>query len=107
MQFANSPHLEAKKVVWLSNHLSDLPTRVETLACMLPAFRMKYAALGSNFLASRPRSNTRKIQLRTPGAVSGRPRRLASANHEPPDPAEETPEEKSGSRLEVVDAPSH
>ena len=64
--------------------LSHLACRaiVEMFADMLPAFRMKYAALGSIFLMSRPELNKRKIQVRTTGAVSGRPRRLAVG--EPP-----------------------
>src|SRR6185369_3942449 len=88
MQPANSPHLMAKKTVWLSDLGPGLPTMAATLACMLPAFRMKYPALGSIFSASGPTSTTRKMQLRTTGATSGRPRRLASANNETLGPTE-------------------
>jgi hypothetical protein len=49
---------------------------------------MKYPALGSIFAASGPTSTTRKMQLRTTGATSGRPRRLASANNETLGPTE-------------------
>jgi hypothetical protein len=44
------------------------------------------------------------MQLRTTGATSGRPRRLASANYEPPDPAEDVPEEKLGISLDICGA---
>src|SRR6185436_20399085 len=104
MQLANSPHLMAKKTVWLSDLRPGLPTKAATLACMLPAFRMKYPALGSIFSASGPTSTTRKMQVRTTGATSGRPRRLASANHEPPDPAEDVADEKLGISLDICGA---
>src|SRR5262245_20300780 len=92
MQLANSPHLAATPTVGFSDDICGWPARAPTLACMVPAFRMKYAALGSIF-ASWPRSTMRKMQLRTTGAVSGRPRRLASANQEPPELTEELDEE--------------
>jgi hypothetical protein len=44
------------------------------------------------------------MHVRTIGATSGRPRRLASANHEPPDPTEEVPEEKLGISLDICGA---
>ena len=81
------PHVAARLIVWFSDHRSDLPSMAETFACMLPDFRMKYAALGST-LASAPRSITFMIQLRTTGAVSGRPMRLVSANNETLGPPE-------------------
>src|SRR5215212_6122508 len=101
MQFANCPHEVARLIAWFSDHRSDLPIMAETFACILPAFRMKYAALGCIFSASGPRSTALKMQLRTTGATFGRPRRLASANHEPPDPAEDVPEEKLGISLDI------
>src|SRR6187397_2097052 len=104
MQLANCPHEVARLIVWFSDHRAGLPTMAETLACMLPAFRMKYPALGSIFDASGPTSTTRKMQVRTTGATSGRPRRLASANHEPPDPAEDVAEEKLGISLDICGA---
>src|SRR6266850_5920560 len=89
MHSANSPHLLAKLTVWNSDlGSSGLPARLEMFACMVPAFRMKYPALGSIFIASGPTSTTRKMQLRTTGATSGRPRRLASANNETLGPTE-------------------
>src|SRR5436305_6145871 len=88
MQFANCPHDAASSIVWFSDHRSDLPSMAETFACILPAFRMKYAALGCIFAASGPTSTTLKIQLRTTGAVSGRPIRFGSANSETLGPLE-------------------
>jgi len=65
---------------------------------------MKYPALGSIFIGSGPTSTTRKMQLRTTGATSGRPRRLASANNETLSPTEDVPEEKLGISLDICGA---
>src|SRR6266446_5994980 len=105
MQVAISPHLEAITNVKSSVFAPALPSKVERLAWMLPAFKTRYAALGSIFI-SRPTSNTRKIQFRITGAVSARPRR-ASANHEPPNPSEETAEERPGIKLDICGAQIH
>src|SRR5258705_4857421 len=103
MQVAISPHLEAITNVKSSVFAPALPSKVERLAWMLPAFKMRYAALGSIF-SSRPTSNTRKIQFRITGAVSAPPRR-ASANHEPT--SEETAEERPGIQLDICGGQIH
>src|SRR5438445_972486 len=104
MQVANSPHAAAKPTVRFPAHGPppgfDLPAKACMLACMLPAFSMSYVALVS-MLSFRPGFNMRVRQVRRIGAVCARPRRLVSANHEPPEPAEEVPEELPEEKLGI------
>src|SRR5258708_4378831 len=105
MQVANSPHAAAKPTVRFPAQRPppttfDLPAKADMLACMLPAFSMSYAALVSIF-SFPPGFTMRLMQVRRIGAVCARPRRLVSANHEPPEPADEVPEEMPEEKLGI------